>query len=285
MKTNSFDPIIKVCDDGHFIPEVRAWSEQKYKLAGGYADIFTKGMRYKWKQLIYIDLFAGAGYSKIKGTNKILLSSPLIAMSIPTKFDKYILCEEDPERFEALQSRVKRDFSHLNVELIKGDSNQNIQEICKRIPPYSKECSVLSYSFVDPFSLNLHYATIKELGKTLMDFLILMALNMDAARNLDTYLNTNSLKIEQFIGNYNWREDFLKGGNTSPNSFIKFLADHYERNMIQIGYKKPTEFHQIRSDDRNLPLYYLAFYSKHDRGNDFWNKTKKFANPQSTLDF
>lgn len=81
-----FDPLIKVPDDGLFTPEVRSWSLEKYKLVGSYCDIFTSGMKKKWDQLIYIDLFAGAGYSRIKETKKVYKSSALIAMSVPNPF-------------------------------------------------------------------------------------------------------------------------------------------------------------------------------------------------------
>ncbi|WPV70562.1 three-Cys-motif partner protein TcmP [Chitinophaga sp. LS1] len=264
---------------------MRSWSEQKYKLIGCYADIFTRGMRYKWDKLIYIDLFAGAGYSLIKGSRKILKSSTLIAMDIPIKFDKYILCEENPEKLSALKIRVQREHPDLDVVFIEGDSNRLVEKIKSEIPLHSKTTKVLPFSFVDPYSLNLHFATIRHLGQNLMDFLILLALHMDANRNFDIYLNENSTKIDHFIGDSNWRLDFQNRFSSNHSKFVNFLATKYEENMINIGYKKPPEFHQIRSDDKNLPLYYLAFYSKHERGNDFWAKTKKFSNPQTSLDF
>jgi hypothetical protein len=40
-----FTPIIPVEDDGLYIPEVGAWGDEKYKLLGGYSEIFTSGMK------------------------------------------------------------------------------------------------------------------------------------------------------------------------------------------------------------------------------------------------
>ncbi|NMC61406.1 MAG: three-Cys-motif partner protein TcmP, partial [Candidatus Methanofastidiosa archaeon] len=107
-----FNPHISVHPDEYYIPEVREWSLEKYKLVGSYCDIFTNGMKDKWNQLVYIDLFAGAGYARIIETGKTYLSSALIAMSLPVKFSKYILCEDDPERYLALKSRIEKNFSH-----------------------------------------------------------------------------------------------------------------------------------------------------------------------------
>jgi len=57
LSKKRFDPIINVEDDGLIIPEVGVWSIEKYQLLGGYCDIFTRGMRKLWSNLIYIDLY------------------------------------------------------------------------------------------------------------------------------------------------------------------------------------------------------------------------------------
>ena len=126
-----FNPVIETKPDGLETPEVREWSLQKYRLVGSYCEIFSTGMKNKWNQLVYIDLFAGAGYAKIKETGKVLYNSAFIAMSVPNPFTKYILCEKDKAKYEALQKRIKRDFSHLNVEIIQGDSNENVERIIR----------------------------------------------------------------------------------------------------------------------------------------------------------
>lgn len=278
-----FNSQIETKPDGLFTPTVREWSLEKYKLVGSYCDIFTNGMKYKWNQLVYVDLFAGAGYAKIKESNKTYLNSALLAMSIPTPFSKYILCEQDEERFEALSERVKRDFSHLNCELIKGDSNKNVDRVIKALPQFGKGNTRLPFCFVDPYSLNLNFATIKALGQTLMDFLILQALHMDANRNFDTYLNDENTKIAEYLGISNWRELFEKDGMIYRKDFVKFLAEQYQEQMSKLGYQKVKHMHQIRSNEKNLPLYYLSFYSKHPTGEKFFKEVQKRLNSQISM--
>lgn len=278
-----FNSQIETKPDGLFTPTVREWSLEKYKLVGSYCDIFTNGMKYKWNQLVYIDLFAGAGYAKIKESNKTYLNSALLAMSIPTPFSKYILCEQDEERFEALATRVKRDFSHLNYELIKGDSNKNVDKVIKALPQFGKGNTRLPFCFVDPYSLNLNFSTIKVLGQTLMDFLILQALHMDANRNFDNYLSDENTKIAEYLGVNNWRELFEKDGMIYRKDFVKFLAEQYQEQMSKLGYQKTKHMHQIRSNEKNLPLYYLSFYSKHPTGEKFFKEVQKRINSQLTM--
>lgn len=283
MSKYRFNPIIPMEDDGLFIPEVGAWGDEKYKLLGGYCEIFTSGMKNLWDSLIYIDLFAGAGYAKIKGTNKIRMSSALIALSVSHKFSKYIFCEEDEKCFAALKARVEKHFPDANVEFIQGDSNKKIDEIKNKIPKHSREEKILRFCFVDPFSLNLKFDTIIKLAKIgKMDFLILLALHMDGNRNLFNYISDNSRKVDEFINDTSWRQPF-KNGQLIAKDFIKYLADKYDLNMQNLGYKEPEKKHLVRIQDINVPLYYLAFYSKHERGNDFYQKVEKYLSPQQSM--
>ena len=122
-----FNPIIQVADDGLKLPiAVGEWSEKKYSLMGGYCEIFNKGIKSSFTNRVYLDLFAGAGYAPIKKKNKILKSSPLIALSIPTPFTKYIFCEQDPEKIAALQIRVRREHPDKDVIFIEGDTNTKV---------------------------------------------------------------------------------------------------------------------------------------------------------------
>jgi len=110
----------------------------------------------------------------------------------------------------------------------------------------------------------------------------LLALHMDANRNLPYYLDENSKKIEDFVGDPNWRNELTESESTGKG-FIKYLSNKYDQNMMDLGYVKPANKHLVRSSNKNLPLYYLAFYSKHDRGNDFYKKVKQTAIGQTEL--
>lgn len=279
---SKFNPLIETQADNFAIPEVGSWSTDKWSLMGAYCNIFTSGMRNKWDQLVYIDLYSGAGFAKIKGTDRIYYSSSLIALSVPTKFDKYILCEKDPELMKALQSRVQRLFPTSDVSFVLGDANEKVEMIKSLMPFYRKGNTRLPFCFVDPYSLDLNFHTIQSLGTDLMDFLILLALHMDANRNLIHYLDENSNKIENFTGDPNWRDEFSENGSTGKD-FIRYLADKYDKNMMNLGYVKPANKHFVKSSNKNLPLYYLAFYTKHNRGNDFYKKVKKTATGQTEL--
>lgn len=285
-KRNSlrFEPLIEVQDDGLFIPEVRVWSLEKYSLVGAYCDIFTSGMHKIWNQLAYIDLFSGAGYARIKETGKIYKSSALISLSIPRPFKKYIFAEEDNQCFEALKKRIERDFSDKDVSFVHGDCNKKIDTVKSHLPKFSKGNTLLPFCFVDPYDLNLHFKTIESLADGLMDFLILQALHMDANRNFGNYKPEDNKKIENYLNDPHWRDKF-EANELNKKDFVKFLFNQYQEKMVALGYQPVKQAHQIKSNVKNLPLYYLAFYSKHARGNDFFDKAKKYISPQLALGF
>lgn len=279
---SKFNPLIETQADNFAIPEVGSWSTDKWSLMGAYCNIFTTGMRNIWDKLVYVDLYSGAGFAKIKGSDRIYYSSSLIALSAPIKFDKYIFCEKDPELMEGLQNRAQRLFPNSDVSFVSGDANEKIETIKSLMPAYRRGNTRLAFCFVDPFSLDLNFKTIESLGKDKIDFLILLALHMDANRNLIHYLDENSSKIENFTNDPRWRNTFSKFGSTGKE-FIRFLAEKYDKNMMNLGYVKPANKHLVKSSNKNLPLYYLAFYSKHKRGNDFYKKVKQTATGQIEL--
>jgi len=279
-----FDPIIQVENDGLKLPEpVGVWSERKYSLMGGYCEIFNKGIKNLFSNRVYIDLFAGAGFAAIKKKNKILKSSSLIALSIPTLFTKYILCEKDIEKMDALKKRIHREFPDKDVIFVSGDSNENVQLVINEIRKLGP--STISFCFVDPFSLNLHFDTIKRIANVgRVDFLILLALMMGAKRNFHNYITERSKVVELFIDKPDWREPF-KNREIRKEEFINYIAKTYDENMYKLGYKIKSEGlkPKVDAEEYRLALYYLAFYSKHDLGNKFFKEIQKYHIEQQTL--
>lgn len=101
----SIEPLKLIDDDGLPTPEIGAWGEEKYRHVQLYASLFIRSMRTKWESLIYLDLFAGTGRSRIRGTTRIVNASPLLVLGLPEAFDKYIYCEIKRKNAEALKKR------------------------------------------------------------------------------------------------------------------------------------------------------------------------------------
>jgi len=256
-------------------------------LVKNYAQIFANSMKRKWNCRVYIDLFAGAGRSKIEGTSRIVLASPLLALGISNKFDLYIFCEKDGAKIDTLKQRVRMNYSDVNVEFIHGDSNSRVNQIISKIPQARPAFKVLAFCFADPYNLkSVHFATVEALSHRFVDFLILIPSGMDAARNLERhYLNPKNKIIDHFLGTQEWRNEWQKV--SISQGFDEFLTNYYGQNMKKLDYHYPgiESTQLIRSDEKNLPLYRLALFSRVELGEKFWKETKKYSDPQLTFHF
>jgi three-Cys-motif partner protein len=265
---------------------VGPWAEQKHRYVGMYAELFATGMKNRWKRRVYLDLFSGSGHSRLRGTTRVVLGSPLVALSLPDLYDAYIFSDEDPAVVEALKARVAKMGLSERCSFIPGDVNAKVDEICARIPGPTA-ARTLSFCFLDPFKLNIRFETVRRLAEGRdIDFLILLALYVDANRNIQSYVREGDSTIELFLGNPAWRERW-KEAERGGQMIVTFLADAYSSKMLSIGYL-PMPLDQmvkIRSSDRNLPLYYLAFFSRHKTGMKFWGEVLKYANEQLQLPF
>ena len=283
---SSISDSLKVDDDGLLCADVHPWAEYKYRLLALYDELFSSGMKNKWDQRVYIDLYAGGGFSHIEGTRTFLKGSPVIALTVNSPFDKYVFCEEDEGLLAALRARSERIAPAANVSCVAGNCDTNIDQILQAIPRASPTNRVLSLCAVDPFDFGLKFATLETLSTVFIDFIVLLAIGMDANRNYDHYVEGNSTKIDEALGNTNWRERW-KASPARRRDFRKFLATEFSKSMESLHYL-PTPYDRmkwVRSDEKNLPLYCLALFSRHKRAHEFWDEVLKYGTDQSSFSF
>jgi three-Cys-motif partner protein len=269
-------------DDGLMSEEIGSWGEEKYRLLSLYSQMFAASMKNKWQCRVYIDLFAGSGRSRLKVTNKIVAGSPIVALNVDPRFDKYIFCERSSEKLSALKARVSRDYSGADVSFQHGDANDSVEEILRKIPHHTKGFKVLSFCFVDPYNLkDLAFATIDRLSSRFIDFLVLIATDMDATRNVSVYEIPDNKVVEKFLGLPDWRIAW-SAAKARRESFSLYLMERFSNQMEARDYiRAPIEETKlVRSTEKNLPLYRLAFFSRHELAKNFWEQARKYSDDQ-----
>jgi three-Cys-motif partner protein len=273
---------IPVEDDGLLSYDIGRWADDKYRHVGMYAEMFATGMKNHWDSRVYIDLFSGPGYSQLRGTTRYYLGSPLIALSLPNPFDRYIVSDENERAVAALRSRVSSRWPGADVRYVIKDANESLSDVASHLPDTG---SVLCFCFLDPYKLNIAFETVRGLAtRRNIDFLILLALYVDANRNVERYVSDESEVIDQFLGDRDWRDRWavqIRQGN----SFVPFLADEYSTRMRSLGYLPMAleDMVKVRTSEKRLPLYYLAFYSRHPLGLQFWKEVRKYSTDQLDL--
>lgn len=282
MPRGLFNPY--VADDRLVTPEVGSWAEDKYRLLALYDELFSSGMKQKWDTRVYIDLYSGAGHSHIRGTKKFLKGSPLIALTVPNPFDKYIFCEESVDCLAALKARVERNPQKAIVEYVGGSCDAKIDEIIGHIPRGSSSNRVLSLCVVDPFDFGIKFETLRKLSTCFVDFVALLAIGMDANRNYDHYVRDDSPKIDEALGNREWRNRWEAGGS-KRRDFRHFLADEFCRSMESLQYLPESRnlMKVVRNTEKKMPLYHLALFSRHPQAFHFWREVLKYSTDQRGL--
>jgi three-Cys-motif partner protein len=265
-------------------PEVGEWSRQKHLKLWNYLGIFTTGMKNQHDRRVYIDLFAGAGKARVRGTGDWLLGSPLLALSVRDPFDLCIFCEKDRDKADALAVRARRYPHGEQVHVLTIDANEDIAPIEALIPGGR----TLTFCFVDPYDIAVNFSNIERLTRNRrMDVLILLAVQMDARRNLSTYLRDDNQKIARLLGRRDWQMEWRQA-EADGMPFGRWLTLAFTSSMQRIGYVAPRDA-DIQSvtlkDSGSHGLYYLAFYSKHPRGYDFWRKAVTYASAQIAMPF
>jgi len=103
---------------------------------------------------------------------------------------------------------------------------------------------------------------------------------MDANRNEATYVKAGHRTVANFTGQGDWRTRWPH----ATLSFGDFVADEFGRAMAGLGYSySGLASTKLIVNNKNVPLYRLAFFSKHPLGAKFWDECRKYTNPQTSL--
>jgi three-Cys-motif partner protein len=269
----------------YFALKLVMWAEEKHSTVSYYAKLFSTGMKEKWDERVYIELYAGAGFARIKHSSRLIAGSPIRALALEHPFDKYIFCEKEARELDALKKRVERIAPGTKPAYIPGDCNERVEDILAEIPQHSTAHRVLSLCFVDPFDIGIKFETLRRLSERYMDFLVLLALYMDANRNIENYVKEEAVKVDEFLGSATWRGRWKN--RQAQEAFPRFLAEEFSKSMKTLRYK-PQPFYKmkpIRMPERNVLLYRLALFSRHSRAYSFWDEVLKYSTPQTAFDF
>lgn len=274
--------------DGLYIEPVGAWAEEKYRLFAIYADLFTRSMRSKWDQLVYIDLFAGAGYSRIDGTGRIVPAAAILSAQLEVPFDRYVFCDADPTKLDALRTRIEGAERRVDARYILGDVNEHLGDLVVNLPIPSATNKVLSFCFIDPYCCkSFRFGTILPLAQRFVDFFVLIPSYMDANRNLGRYEQPGNATIAEFLGDEEWREQW-RAESHRWQTFGSFVADKFGRQMKTLGYiydGLEQNTYLVRNTQKNSPIYRLALFSRHPLGKKFWKQAEKYASEQTAFAF
>jgi len=272
-------------EDGLVVAEVGDWAEDKYLHVEHYARMFARAMKGKWDCRVYLELFSGPGRANLEGTDRILDTAPLRALALDPGFDLHVYGELDGDRLRALEARCLRRHPAARSAFIQGDVNATWPELLSYVRENARGGTYLTFCFVDPYKCSdLAFSTFKGLSDLYVDFLVLIPSFMDANRNCERYLEPANEILDRFLGDRDWRGAWATRGE-AKEKFGLFVAEQFGLRMKRLGflYDGSVDMKLIRSTDKNLPLYHLAFFSRHELGQKLWRGAKESSDPQRKL--
>jgi three-Cys-motif partner protein len=171
---------------------------------------------------------------------------------------------------------------NAEVAYIEGSCDDKVGEILKAIPRGSSTSKVLSLCLVDPFDFGFKFETLARLSTVYVDFLMLLAAQMDTNRNYGNYTAPGNTKIASALGCENWRAKW-EASNMTRERFPIFLAEQVSESLSTLGYlpRKAADMKRIKTYDNNMALYYLALFSKHPTAYAFWKDVMKYGTDQT----
>lgn len=268
-------PYLEPEDDGLLMRPAGPWAADKLDYLVRYINAFETAMRNRWAVRYYIDLLSGPGKNRLRESGKILLGSPLIALTTQHPFTHYMFVDNSLGNTQALQERCSASPFKDRVNILTGDCNELVDHIVDRIRPDARRS--LNLAFLDPEGMELHWATVEKLAQLpRMDLIINYpqgGLNRCMKRAFETSPPT---EVDQFFGDTKWRQiygDYQQGRLTERLHF--HLLDLYKSKLEKLGYQVRRDEDTgdsplIRNAQRRAPLYRLLFASKHPLGSEFW---------------
>jgi three-Cys-motif partner protein len=268
--------------DGLPMRDAGAWAAVKLDYLQRYIDIFATAMSRKWDYLNYIDLMAGPGKNIIKTSKEVLLGSPLRALMTKQPFTNFYFVEKSAQDAETLRLRIASSPYATRCRILTGDCNELVSTIVADL--LKTERSALNLAFLDPEGIELHWTTVAQLASVRrMDLIINYSEGGLNRLMRKAYRSQQESGLDLFFGTPKWRQlfDDVERGRVQPFALRRNLIDLYRDNLRTLGYRDVVRGDEVLQTEplmrntRRAPLYRLLFASKHDRGNEFWQKVTR----------
>lgn len=255
-------------EDGLPVRCVGEWSSTKHYYIEKYIDIFHSGMTKKFQIINYIDLFAGPGKCRVKGTRDLTDGSPLIASRFG--FSGYFLVDMNPDAIAALRNR----FPHADRTVFyQEDCNLCAVDIRGRTSDHA-----LNLLVADQTTVQLKFKTLKILTeRRRVDMILYFPTGVYFKRAVPILKDEEKIQaVHDFFGD---RGEGLKIWRTSsPAAQNAAVVAYYKARLRTIGYQFDEKVDRdiaILNEDKKVELYRLILASKHPLGAKFWRNIQK----------
>lgn len=260
------------------IGEVGEWALEKHTYLERYIRISCK-TRAKYLSPLgkggatYVDLFCGAGRSRIKNSDRVVDGSALVAwkasIASGAPFSKVFVCDADEDNLNACVARLEAAGAPVEGYVL-GAKDAAPRIAANILQNYRRG---LHFCFLDPFNLgSLDFSIIEAFNQIYRIDLLMHVSAMDLQRNLQLNLNSEFSAFDTFAPG--WREKVETKG--APFAVRQRVIEFW-REKVEALSVYPSPEHKLISGDKNQPLYWLILAASHELAHQFWGTA---SNPE-----
>lgn len=277
------------------MPEQRfggSWTQEKLdrlrKYLPAYTQIFHSNERARYLRTVYVDAFAGTGYSapanaksasdfslfpELQGdeAQSFLKGSAQIALDVEPSFNHYLFIEKEPEYADELtRLRNLHRNSGLSIQIEQANANSFLPEWCRKQDWRSTRAVV----FLDPYSMQVEWSTLVALSHGRVDLWLLWPIGQAINRLLPSKklpppawrralarsLGTDEWEAKFYAPQPQIQLDFGDGGAEHVVKTADFgqLEDFFiERLQLLFPFVAKNPLYLYNS--QHVPLYLLCF--------------------------
>lgn len=259
------------------------WTQEKLVYVSKYAGAFMTAMAPKrtpgqWSELVYIDPLCGPGRGIERESGNEFEGSPLGALRITPPFDRLFFSDLSARNIDALRRRISPSDRH-RVTLQRGDCTEVAKKVVKALSLRS-----LGLAFVDPEGFEVTFSLFETLSTRRIDILFLFPSGIGIRRNLAKFAAQATSPMDRLWGDRSWRElppaKLAAGKRLDSDEALSLdrpwvLA--FRTKMAAIGFIFQDESDPCFTNEKNVPMYHLLFFSKHSAGLTLWRGIKKIS--------
>jgi three-Cys-motif partner protein len=273
--------MIRLAADGLRARASGPWTQEKLDYVGRYTSAFMKAMHPKrraglWAELVYLDPLAGPGRGIDRVTGEEFDGSPLRALRVQPAFDRLFFSDVDRRNVDALRRRIPAE-DQARASIIEGDCNTVVKDVIAEFGG-----KTLAVAFVDPQGFEVKFSVFGTLARRRVDILYLFPSGIGIARNLAAFVRQSHSPMDELWGGREWRElppaKLAAGQRVSADDAMSFdrpwvLA--FRNKMAKLGFQYQDEADPYFTNEKNVPMYHLLFFSKDVAGLSIWRGIKK----------
>jgi len=247
--------------------EIPKYGDKKLRYVSNYLYAYSKIVSKRFPRFWYAETGAGPGICKLRGSDRIVLGTPLLALTNEPQFADVRLIECKEKLAHALRERIRTYFPRVDPDkaVRTGDCNDLVAGILAEIPKYDP---VLLFIDSEGLEAKWQSVIVPACQRGHIDMLINFPYDDAVHRNIAKIKPGSEfeMRVNEFMPNSDWQQcirdnysEELVCNDVLRESFIEV----YEAGLRGLGMKYVLTSPPIRNR-RNTAVYNFIFASKYE---------------------